>query len=167
MRSVKIGNRQAEMQRTHARSGNFGFLAPLEPLLVVDGVAAESYMYSDPDAAMVMARRFTESLAKELLVRTRIRMTGGSQRERVEALAQAGVLVPKVRDAFDRVRRAGNRAAHRRFGDTRAAVDAVRTCFELGCGSTVRPRAISPRARSSCHPILIVARRGPRKAVPN
>jgi hypothetical protein len=35
---------------------------PLEPLLVIDGAAAESYVYADPDAAIVMARRFTETL---------------------------------------------------------------------------------------------------------
>lgn len=114
------------------RSPNFGFLAPLEPLLVVDGLAAESYVYTDPDAAMVMARRFTETLAKELVVRTRTRMTSGTQQDRIRTLAEAGVLVPEIRDAFDRVRRTGNRAAHSRFGDVRAAVDAVRTCFELG-----------------------------------
>jgi len=114
------------------RSPNFGFLATLEPLLVIDGVAAESYVYTDPDAAMVKARRFTETLAKELVVRTRTRVARGTQQARIQALADEGVLVPHIRDAFDRVRRTGNRAAHCRFGDVRAAVDAIRTCFELG-----------------------------------
>ena len=118
--------------KTALRSPNFGFLASLAPLLAVDGMAAESYVYTDPDAAMVMARRFTETLAKELLVRTRTRMNTGGQRERIRTLAEAGVLVQEIRDAFDRVRRTGNRAAHGRFGDVRAAVEAVRTCFELG-----------------------------------
>lgn len=34
------------------RSRNFGFLLRHEPLLVVDGAAAETYIYSDPGAAM-------------------------------------------------------------------------------------------------------------------
>ncbi|MGI5417896.1 hypothetical protein [Actinomadura luteofluorescens] len=34
------------------RSRNFGFLLRHEPLLVVDGAAAETCIYSDPDAAM-------------------------------------------------------------------------------------------------------------------
>src|SRR5437764_1083849 len=68
-----------EVSELARRSPNFGFLAPLEPLLVVDGVAAESYVYTDPDAAMVMARRFTETLAKELVVRTRTHVTRGTQ----------------------------------------------------------------------------------------
>lgn len=121
-----------EVSEMALRSPNFGFLAPLEPLLVIDGVAAESYVYTDPDAAMVIARRFTETLAKELVARTRTRVTSGTQQDRIRTLAEAGVLVPDIRDAFDRVRRTGNRAAHSRFGDVRAAVDAVRTCFELG-----------------------------------
>lgn len=32
------------------RSRNFGFLLRHEPLLVVDGAAAETYIYSDPGA---------------------------------------------------------------------------------------------------------------------
>ena len=95
----------AQVSEIALRSANFGFLAPLEPLLVVDGAAAESYIYTDPDAAMVMARRFTETLAKELAARTQTHVTGGSQQARVRALAVAGVLVPAVRGAFDRVRR--------------------------------------------------------------
>jgi type I restriction enzyme R subunit len=46
------------------RSRNFGFLLQHEPLLVMDGAAAEAYLYSDPDVAMAKARRFTETLAK-------------------------------------------------------------------------------------------------------
>ena len=55
---------------------NFGFLLPHEPLLVMDGAAAESYLYSDPDASMAKARRFTETLAKLLVSSTQTRSRG-------------------------------------------------------------------------------------------
>jgi type I restriction enzyme, R subunit len=62
----------AQVSELARHSANFGFLARHEPLFAIDCAAAESYVYSDPDAAMVKARRFAETLARELLVRTRI-----------------------------------------------------------------------------------------------
>jgi type I restriction enzyme, R subunit len=114
------------------RSQNFGFLLEYEPLLVMDGAAAESYIYADPDAAMAKARRFTETLAKLLVGRTQVRVRGSSQDARIKALTDAGVLVPSIRRAFDQVRVSGNRAVHSHWGDVRAALSCVRTCYELG-----------------------------------
>ncbi|SEG23896.1 type I restriction enzyme, R subunit [Thermomonospora echinospora] len=114
------------------RSRNFGFLLRHEPLLVMDGAAAESYLYSDPDAALAKARRFTETLAKMLVKRTQTRVRGTTQDARIAALTDAGVLVPSIRQAFDHVRISGNRAVHSHWGDVRAALSCVRTCFELG-----------------------------------
>ena len=114
------------------RSRNFGFLLQHEPLLVIDGAAAESYLYSDPDTAMAKARRFTETLARMLVSRTQTRVHGDSQGARIKALTDAGILVPAVHQAFDRVRISGNRAVHSHWGDVRAALSCVRTCFELG-----------------------------------
>jgi hypothetical protein len=114
------------------RSRNFGFLLRHEPLLVMDGAAAESYLYSDPDAAMAKARRFTETLAKLLVTRTQTRVSGSAHDARIRALTDAGVLVPRIRQAFDDVRLSGNRAVHSHWGDVRAALSCVGTCFELG-----------------------------------
>lgn len=114
------------------RSPNFGFLLQHEPLLVIDGTAAESYLYTDPDAAMAKARRFTETMAKLLVRHTQTRVAGSTQDARIRALTDAGVLVPKIREAFDQVRVSGNRAVHSHWGDVRAALSCVRTCFELG-----------------------------------
>src|ERR1700689_1300612 len=94
------------------RSRNFGFLLQHEPLLVMDGAAAESYLYPDPDAAMAKARRFTETLAILLVSRTQVRVRGSSQDARIKALTDAGVLVPSIRRSFDQVRVSGNRAVH-------------------------------------------------------
>ncbi|MPZ64320.1 MAG: hypothetical protein GEU83_01930 [Pseudonocardiaceae bacterium] len=49
------------------RSANFGFLLAHEPLLVSYGATAESCVYTDPNAALVKARQFGESLADALL----------------------------------------------------------------------------------------------------
>ncbi|GAA4624559.1 hypothetical protein GCM10023196_025190 [Actinoallomurus vinaceus] len=104
-----------------ARSRNFGFLLQHEPLVVMDGAAAESYLYSDPDTAMAKARRFTETLAKLLVSRTQTPVQRNTQDARIRALANAGVLVPKVRQTFGHVRISGNRAVHSHWGDVRAA----------------------------------------------
>lgn len=98
-----------ELART---SQNFGFLLRHEPLLVLDGATAESYVYSDPDAAMWKARRFTETLAKRLVWLSQTRISGNEQAKRVKALADAGVVPPQQRRLFDRVRTTGNRAVH-------------------------------------------------------
>ena len=120
------------------RSPNFGFLLQHEPLLVMDGAAAESYLYSDPDAAIAKARRFTETLAKLLIRRTQVRVGGSSQDARIKALTDAGVLVPRVRQAFDHVRVSGNRAVHSHWGDVRAALRACGRVSSWASGSTAR-----------------------------
>jgi type I restriction enzyme R subunit len=94
------------------RSQNFGFLLQHEPLLVMDRAAAESYLYSDPDAAIAKAKRFTETMARLLVRRTQTRVSGTTQDARIKALTDAGVLVPRVRQAFDHVRISGNKAVH-------------------------------------------------------
>jgi type I restriction enzyme R subunit len=115
------------------RSQNFGFLLRDEPLLVADGCTAESYIYSDPDAAMFNARRFGEVLARKVASLTRTPVRGDTQHARLQALTNAGVVAPRIHREFDQVRTTGNRAVHTYYGDVRAAVIAVRACFELGC----------------------------------
>lgn len=114
------------------RSPNFGILLKYEPLLLLDGAAAESYVYADPDASMVKARRFTETLARKLVSLTQTRVVGTTQSDRLRALSDAGVLVPSIRQAFDQVRGTGNRAVHTHYGDVRAALSTLQLCFELG-----------------------------------
>lgn len=123
------------------RSPNFGFLLPHEPMLVLDGVSAESHVYTDPDAAMYKARRFTEILAKLLVRLTNTTVQHDDQKGRIYALSRVGVLVPQIRQAFDQVRSSGNRAVHTHYGDVRAALNCVKVCFELGVWFH---RALSP-----------------------
>jgi type I restriction enzyme R subunit len=115
-----------------ARSPNFGFLLEHEPLLVLDGATAESYIYTDPNASLFRARRFGEVLARKLVSITGTPVKGDRQIDRLVALTQAGVIVADIRHAFDEIRKLGNEAVHGHFGEVRVALTAVRTCFELG-----------------------------------
>lgn len=123
---------QEPIEELAKRSRNFGFLLQHEPLLVLDGAAAESYIYSDPDAALGKARRFTETLAKLAVVHAQISVQGASQHARINALAAVGALPAGIRQAFDQVRISGNRAVHSYWGNVHAALSCVETCFDLG-----------------------------------
>lgn len=114
------------------RSTNFGFLLDHEELLVLDGAEAEAYVYTDPNTSLFKARRFGETLAAKLVVAGQIRVDGSSQYARLAALARDGVIQSRQRDQFDALRTVGNRAVHTHYGEVRAALDAVRTCYALG-----------------------------------
>jgi len=134
------------------KSPNFGFLLKHERLLVLDGAAAETYVFSDPDASIGKARRFTETLAKLLLRNSQTTVRGKpTQANRVKALAEAGVLPPRIRRMFDKVRHSGNQAVHSPWGDAQAALKCLQLCFELGhwydavaTGQPSEPRAFVP-----------------------
>jgi type I restriction enzyme R subunit len=111
---------------------NFGFLLDYEPLLVLDGAEAEVYVYSDPNASLVKTRRFGETLAVKLAASAQVRVPGTSQAARIVALAREGVITAAQRRQFEVLRTVGNRAVHGHYGEVRAALEAVRTCFSLG-----------------------------------
>lgn len=86
---------------------------------------------TDPNGALVKCRQFVETLTRELLTRL------GKTPERhlaidIAALDDAGVLVPRVRAAFDQIRKLGNKATHHHLSDEQRALDSVRSCFSLG-----------------------------------
>jgi type I restriction enzyme R subunit len=114
------------------RSPNFGFLIDHEPLLVLDGTEAEAYIYSDPNTALFKARKFGETLAEKLVAAGRIPVSGNSQYARLAALARDGLIKASQREQFDELRAMGNLAVHTHYGEVRAALDAVRSCFMLG-----------------------------------
>ncbi len=121
----------ARIRELAQRSQNFGYLLPYEPLLVAYGAGAEAYVYTDPNGALVKCRQFVETLIQELLTR----LGRPSRRQLatdIAALDDAGVLVPRVRSAFDHVRDLGNRATHHHLGDEQRALDSLRSCFGLG-----------------------------------
>jgi hypothetical protein len=129
-----------------ASSHNFGFLANASMLLAADAASAEQYVHSDPDAAMTRARRFSETLVRELINETGIgsgkRLT---QNERIQALTKAGVITPPVRKLLDTIRHAGNHATHEHSGDRERATASVKACFELGVWWYRRKTGNAPR----------------------
>lgn len=114
------------------RSPNFGHLIGHEPLLVTLGCAAETYVHTDPHAAMVKARLFGEVMTRHLVTLLGLTVPGPRQVDRINALTKAGVLVPQVRSWFEAVRTTGNRAAHEYYANVREALQSVELCFRLG-----------------------------------
>jgi len=112
-------------------SSNFRFLAEPGFVLAGDAALAESYVDSSPDVAMFLARRYSETLAKMLAKRASL-PPKKTQHERVQALANAGVITAQVRQLFDTVRMLGNAAVHESSNDRQKALRAVEACFELG-----------------------------------
>lgn len=148
MSEARVDERIRELAR---RSPNFGFLLDLEPMLVLDGAGAESYVYSDPNAALFKARQFGETLAKRLAADSGTRARGTRQVDLLFALTRDGMVEGSTRRAFDGLRTVGNQAVHGHYGEVRAALDAVRTCFELGAWYHRTP-ATAPRPRL-CRPL--------------
>jgi hypothetical protein len=116
-----------------AASPNFRFLAEPSIQLAGDGATAEAYVYSDPDAALTRARRFGETVVKLALAHSGLPVPRRQNfNDGIKALREKGVISERVWRAFEQLRRDGNEATHGRSGDAVKAVDAVRTCFELG-----------------------------------
>lgn len=120
------------LRRLAKASPNFGILYQHQPLLALYGAQAELNVFSNPNAAQVQAGQFGEVLAEELITRTGTRVAGARQIDRLRALTTIGALTPPVHDAFDRLRRDRNEAAHAHLFDTTRALEAVRLCYELG-----------------------------------
>ncbi|MFV2020339.1 type I restriction-modification enzyme R subunit C-terminal domain-containing protein [Micromonospora sp. LOL_023] len=101
-------------------------------LLVWYGVGTESLIYVDAQASMFKARAFGDTLARELVNRTGTRTESDSFFHQVRALNAAGVLTPKIHEAFTRLRKVGNQAVHDHLDQVRTALELLRDCFELG-----------------------------------
>lgn len=113
-------------------SPNFGRLYGYQPLLAIYGSQAELTVLTNPNAAYVSAGQFAEVLAEEFVTRTGTRVEGTTQFDRLNALTRAGVLVGWSRDAFDKLRRGRNDAAHNHLFDTTKALEALKLCWQLG-----------------------------------
>jgi type I restriction enzyme R subunit len=124
-------NDDARIAQIAERTPNFGFLMEHDHELVLLGAQAESYVYTDPNAAMYKARLFGELLARLLVRLTSCRVDGNRQVDRINALRRTGVLVPQVKNWFEDVRDLGNRAVHDHYRGVRAALGAVESCFRL------------------------------------
>ncbi|MCX4662924.1 DEAD/DEAH box helicase family protein [Streptomyces uncialis] len=108
-------------------SANFGFLLPHEPLLVLHGASCEAHAATAPADAMAAARQFGEVLAAELGHLAGVRLPAGDQPARLDLLSRAGVLAPRVLDAFNDLHRFDGGAHDER----EAAAHLVERCFML------------------------------------
>ncbi|WP_406468454.1 DEAD/DEAH box helicase family protein [Streptomyces hirsutus] len=113
-------------------SPNFGRLYGYQPLLAIYGSQAELTVLTNPNAAYVSAGQFGEVLAEEFVTRTGTRVEGTRQIDRLDALTRAEVLVGWSREAFDKLRRGRNDAAHNHLFDTTKALEALKLCWQLG-----------------------------------
>jgi type I restriction enzyme R subunit len=113
-------------------SPNFGRLYGYQPLLAIYGSQAELTVLTNPNAAYVSAGQFGEVLAEEFVTRTGTRVEGTRQVDRLNALTRAGVLVGWSREAFDKLRRGRNDAAHNHLFDTTKSLEALKLCWQLG-----------------------------------
>ncbi|MFF7748029.1 DEAD/DEAH box helicase family protein [Streptomyces sp. NPDC007971] len=113
-------------------SPNFGRLYGYQPLLAIYGSQAELTVLTNPNAAYVSAGQFGEVLAEEFVTRTGTCVQGTTQFDRLNALTRAGVLVGWSREAFDKLRRGRNDAAHNHLFDTTKALEALKLCWQLG-----------------------------------
>ncbi|PIB03716.1 hypothetical protein B1C81_36040 [Streptomyces sp. HG99] len=100
--------------------------------MVTLGCAAESYVHTDPHAAMVKAPLFGEIMTKHLVTLVNLTVPGNRQVDRINALSGADILVPQVRAWFEAIRATGNRAVHEYYANVREALQSVETCFRLG-----------------------------------
>ncbi|CAL9306386.1 hypothetical protein SUDANB135_04062 [Streptomyces sp. SudanB135_2055] len=126
------GGDDQQVARLAAGSSNFGHLLGHEPLLVTLGCSAESYVHSDPHAAMVKSRLFGEVMARHLVTLLGVTVAGPRQVDRINALVRADVLRPQVRAWFEAIRTTGNRAVHEYYANVREALQSVEMCFRLG-----------------------------------
>ncbi|GAA5199571.1 hypothetical protein GCM10023322_75480 [Rugosimonospora acidiphila] len=113
-------------------SANFGYLVKHDPVLAYDGASAESYIYTDPDAAMFKARRFLEALSKKAASVFGVRSQANRLYDRILDLRRAGAIDKDIQDLCDAVRTAGNQAVHGQLRDIHVALQVVRHCFDLG-----------------------------------
>jgi type I restriction enzyme, R subunit len=91
------GGDDEQVRRLAAGSSNFGHLIGHEPLLVTLGCAAESYVHTDPHAAMVKARLFGEIMAKHLVTLVNVTVPGTRQVDRINARPKSGEQGPPGR----------------------------------------------------------------------
>ncbi len=115
-----------------ARISNFGHLKSHDDQLVRLGRLAERYVADDPNTCLLKLRQLTEALAQ--LTAGRVGLYAGpdeKQTDLVRRLQDHGILPREVAGLFHEVRKAGNEANHRLWGDHRGALTALRLSWQL------------------------------------
>lgn len=123
---------ETRVKEVAARSANFGFLLPHDPLLVLYGAQAEANVFVAPSLSLVKGHQFGETLATDLVHLAGIRVISDTQTSRLQALTRAGFLTRGIRRAFDDLSRLNSETELAQFAGELGAIRAVRQCFQLG-----------------------------------
>ncbi|MCB9793200.1 MAG: type I restriction-modification system endonuclease [Alphaproteobacteria bacterium] len=114
------------------QSPNFAFLAEHHPLLLRYAAAAERYVFSDPNTALIKLRQFAEVLAQELCAATGAWTAPElSLLELLNTLWDRGALSPETSQLLHGLRKAGNEAVHAHQGTRKQALTQLRMAREL------------------------------------
>jgi type I restriction enzyme R subunit len=115
-----------------ASISNFSHLKAHDEQLVRLGLLAERYFPEDPNTCLLKLRQLTEALAQ--LAASRVGLYAGTdekQADLLRRLQEHGILPREVSALFHEVRKAGNDANHKRAGDHRVALLALRLSWQL------------------------------------
>lgn len=114
-------------------SPNFAHLAKAVPLLALQGVKAERYVFEDPVTALFKLRQFGEVLAQQAAASTGMFVSSDEpQVDLLRRLKDARIIDFEVADLFHALRKAGNQAVHDNQGTQRDALHALRIAWKLG-----------------------------------
>ncbi|MFO1494774.1 MAG: type I restriction-modification system endonuclease [Lysobacterales bacterium] len=116
-----------------ARPSNFAHLKVHDEQLVRLGMLAERYFADDPNTCLLKLRQLAELLAQ--LLASKVGLYVSSEETQVDLLRRLqlqGIVPREVGDLFHEVRKVGNDANHRLYGDHRSALLALRLCWQLG-----------------------------------
>ncbi|MGE0490535.1 MAG: type I restriction-modification system endonuclease [Vulcanimicrobiota bacterium] len=131
---------------THAAT-NFGFLAEHDPLLLRLTQQAERYFAEDPNTCLFKLRQFAEYLLPLLAARTGAKVRPDmSFHDTLQLLRRNRALHDQAHQAFNTLRKAGNKAAHEMAGDHSEALQMLKVARALAVyfHQTVKDRGFAP-----------------------
>ncbi|WP_246628994.1 DUF4145 domain-containing protein [Mesobacillus maritimus] len=96
----------------------YSFLEPISKELALLAKELENSIFTSPRTMLTHSRVFIENILEQVIMKEQLPdEPRTSLKERLDWLNEKGYLIPDIRDAFHKVRRIGNQAAHdaRRF----------------------------------------------------
>ena len=116
---------------SHA-TGNFGFLAAHNPVLLRLASTAEQVFAADPNTTLIKLRQLGEAIAQDLAAQAGIAFDGNTtQLDLLQQLGRQLDLEADIRHLFHTLRVEGNRATHGFVTQHREAMDGLRVAREL------------------------------------
>ena len=132
---------------------NFLFMDKYWPVVYQIGSAAETYLYSDPNACIYKLGQIGECLAQEIARQENIPVPCPySQFDMIKTLRSKGLLTEDIDIILDTLRVSRNNAVHQNLNDLKKAKNLLRMTFQLTCWFTetyldwnfVKPEYVEP-----------------------